>query len=326
MRVRTTGICVSGPDDRRRGQATCAHKALPLVLLGCAMFGTGAAAQTDEAPSTDPYRFFTRFDPNSSARKSNPEPGGYVRVADSVVSGFGIWMRNFPMRSPDEPLIDYSGSFLAAPNVIGGALDLSTPAPAQNARGVLYRLMVEYSRVDERELDVIFPGIGEDSVSLYRFLTGKYSTSHGGRELYWRAGEETEISDQSLFRFSLFAMSVTSYHSLIRDCREVTEGEALPGDVFIQSDSSSRPEAHLSIVLDIAVRDTSQPTNLALRDGSAPERLFLFANSLTPATNFHIIRPIKAGKGNWFYPAELQGKLKGMGPGRFFRLPYEFLW
>ncbi len=302
---------------------------LVLLLIVLAMWNTLGSvvfAQLDD-PNESPYeyRYFILYDPNSSALKSNPEPTGYLRPADSAVSGFGVWLRHFPMRAPQEPLITYAGSFLAAPNVIGGALDLTTPAPSQGARGVLYRLMIEYARHQEREMETYFPGIADDSALFYRYVTGTYSTNADRSELFWREGDPRAIDDEMIMRYTLFSSSVTSYNSLIRDCSEVAEKDVLPGDVFIQADSAFRPDAHLAIVLDVAIRDTSQTTKLAGLDGTTPKKLYLFANSLTPATNFHIIRPIKPGKTNWFYPGEIQKKHIAYGPGKYYRMPYPFL-
>lgn len=299
---------------------------LVLALAFWNTLGSPVFAQRDD-PSDSPYeyRYFILYDPNSSALKSNPEPAGYLRPADSSVSGFGNWLRYFPMRSSQEPLITYAGSFLAASNVIGGALDLTTPAPSQGARGVLYRLMVEYVRHQEREMETYFPGIGNDSSLFYKYVTGTYSTNADRTKLFWREGDPKAIDDDMIMRYTLFSSSVTSFNSLMRDCSEVAEEDVLPGDVFIQADSAFRPDAHMAIVLDVARRDTAQTTKLTGLDGTTPKILYLFANSLTPATNFHIILPIKPGKGNWFYPGELLKKHKLYGPGKYYRIPYPFL-
>lgn len=305
------------------------RRQLPLLLFALVMWnslGSVIFAQLDD-PNESPYeyRYFILYDPNSSALKSNPEPAGFVRPADSAVIGFGVWLRYFPMRSPEEPLINYTGSFIAAPNVIGGALDLSTPAPSQGARGVLYRLMIEYARHKESEMDVYFPGIADDTLLFYKYVTGTFSTNADRTKLFWREGDPRAIDDDMIMRYTLFSSSVTSYKSLMRDCSEVAEEDVMPGDVFIQADSAFRPDAHLIIVLDVVSRDTSQTTKLAGLDGITPTKLYLFANSLTPATNFHIIKPIKPGKGNWFYPGELQKKYKAYGPGKYYRISYPFL-
>lgn len=283
-------------------------------------------SQLDD-PDSSPYeyRYFILYDPNSSALKSNPEPAGYLRPADSVINGFGVWLRHFPMRSPEEPLTTYIGGFIAAPSVIGGALDLTSPSPSQGARGVLYRLMIEYARHNEREMDVFFPGIADDTSSFYKYVTGTYKTNADRSKLFWREGDPRAIDDDMITRFTLFSASVTSYRSLIRDCSEISEEDVMPGDVFIQADSAFRPDAHLAVVLDVALRDTSQTTTLAGLDRITPNKLFLFANSLTPGTNFHIIKPIKPGKLNWFYPGELQKKHKAYGPGKYYRIQYAFI-
>lgn len=292
-----------------------------------------AAEQSDsvasiisESEDIDPYRLLILYDPNSSLQKSAPVPVGYQRILAESVSGFGVWMRNFPLRSKNEPLTRYDGSFLAAPNVIAGVLDLPTNSPAQDARGCLYSFMMEYSRHVELELELNFRGLENDTASFYRYLTGSYSTNAARTRLFWQEGDEKPLDETMRTRFTGFARSVTSYNSLIRDCQEIPESEVMPGDIFVQVDPKDRLNSHLIIILDVAVRDSSQASLISVfGGGKTAERLFLLGNSLTPGTNFHVIRPPKAGKGKWFVAGEIQDKMRAYPDGSFYRLPYEFL-
>ncbi len=278
----------------------------------------------------DPYEVYPRYDPTSSVRKSNPAPDGYSSVSADSVSGFGLWLRNYPMRSSKEPLTTNFGTFIADATVIGGVLDVPTTSPGGNARGILFPLMHEYAKVTQREMELIYQGMGVDSVSLLRYMTGKYSTNSNRTKYFWKEGEEKTLDEDLLKRFTEFIRTITSYQSLIRDCKEIAESDVLPGDLFVQADTVRRKDQHLSVVLDVATLNPNadqSKIHSALKDRNRIpyQRIFLFANSLTPASSFHIIKPLKPGKGNWMAPGELEKKLKHMGPGKFYRLTYPFL-
>ncbi len=289
-----------------------------------------ASENTDIQQIEDPYGVYPRYDPSSSVRKSNPAPEGYSSVLADSVSGFGIWLRNYPMRGAKEPLTTNFGTFLADATVIGGVLDVPTTSPGGNARGILYPLMHEYAKVTHREMELNYQGMGLDSVSLFQYMTGNYSTNSNRTKYFWKEGEEKTLDEDLMKRFTEFLRTITSYKSLIRDCQEIEESEVLPGDLFIQADTTSREDQHLAVVLDVATLSANSEHSAVppiLRDkNKVPyERIFLFGNSLTPATSFHIIKPIRPGKGNWIVPGELAKKLKHMGPGKFYRLTYSFL-
>jgi len=291
-----------------------------------------AAVESVQSKSAikNPYSVYPRFDPNSSVRKRNPAPNGYLRISADSVRGFGNWLRDYPMRSDAEPLTTYTGAFLADPASIGGVLDMPITSPGFDARGLLYPLMHEYAQVTGREMELKYRGLADDSISLLHYLTGTYKTNYSRTKYMWTEGTPKALDEAQMKRFTEFARSVTSYRSLIRDSREIAEEDLLPGDLFIQTDSTPRPDAHLSIAIDVATlapdADVSKiARNLKDKDGKPYKRIFLFANGLTPASAFHIIRPIKPGKGNWIVPGELEDKLKHVGPGRFYRLQYQFL-
>ncbi len=291
---------------------------------------TRAASPTGLNNDFDPYGVFPRYDSNSSVRKRNATPKGYRRISSDSVSGFGLWLRDYPMRSESEPLTTYNGTFIGDATVIGGVLDVPTTSPGYGSRGILYPLMHEFARVMGREMELNYRGLVDDSVSLYRYMTGKYSTNLNRTKYFWKETEEKPLDADLLQRYSEFVRTVTSYKSLIRDCQEISEADVLPGDIFIQTDSTPRPNAHLSIALDVATWDpkvAKSSVNPTLKDknGFPYRRIVLFGNGLTPASSFHIIKPIKPGKGNWMVPGELEDKLKHVGPGRFYRIPYQFL-
>ncbi|HSG99395.1 MAG TPA: hypothetical protein VLB27_05060, partial [candidate division Zixibacteria bacterium] len=117
----------------------------------------------------------------------------------------------------------------------------------------------------------------------------------------------------------------TTFESLIRDCQQVSEDEVMPGDVYITLDTAAVDAGHLALVLDVAERLPDAAESVPGLDRQPAPRLFLFSNSLTPATNYHIVKPIKPNKGNWFVPGEMDMKLAGYPDGAYYRLPYAYL-
>ncbi len=288
------------------------------------------AVVVDQFEGVDLYGSYSRYDPHSSIEKRNAAPKGYLQIPNDSLRGFGRWLRGYPMRSESEPLTTYGGNFLAEPTVVGGIIDLPVVSPGTGSREVLYSFMHEYAIVMQREMELNYRGLADDSVSMYLYATGSYSTNFNRTKYYWKETEEKALDANLLNRYTEFVRSVSSYKSLIRDCQEISIADVLPGDLFIQYDFAPRPKGHLSIVLDVAVLDPE--ANIAeigasLKDSSGDpyQRVFLFGNGLTPASSFHIIKPVKPGKGNWIVPGELASKLKHIGPGKFYRIPYQYL-
>ncbi len=324
-------FCIAAVSPARSADLGDSTKTIDSISAAViAPIGLSAHSPNSADTAIDPYRFWDRYDPNSSVEKSNPTPVGYERISRSQLNGFARWLSRLPLRAPQEPLLRFEGDFLLTPDRIGGVIDINVNSPAEDARGILYRLMMEFTRHTERELEMQFATKSLDTAKSANWFTGTYKTNADRSKLIFTPGSDVPLDEIELLKFTYFAISVTNYKSLIRDCREIPEDSVLPGDIFVQYDSTvEKPFGHVSICLDVALQ-SSAPSEKSAADGStdwraSSPRLYLYGNCLTPATNFHIVRPLEYLKGSWFSPGELAGKLAGIGPGRYFRLPYKFL-
>lgn len=272
------------------------------------------------------YSKIDLYEPNSALILRTPAPAGYTRIPDSALSSFGLWFRYFPMRPASEPLTTPAGQFVATQAMISGVLDAPIVSQRSTSRGVLYFLLGLYAHHTENELEYLVRTTGTDTLMMSRFLTGVYSLNSNKTKLIWKEGRQRSLDLSTVSRYTELAINITNFRTLIRDCREVSPAEVRPGDLYIALDTTSRvDDGHLAVVLDIAEPDQDAKPVLNNIDGTPAERLFLFGNSLTPATSFHVIRPLKSGKGAWFTGGEIAEKLQGFPAGRFFRLPYRFL-
>lgn len=278
------------------------------------------------AETRELYAHIDLYEPNSALILRTKTPKDYTRLADSMNTKFGLWFRYFPMRSKTEPLTTPHGQFVATQDVTGGILDAPIVSHGSTSRGVLYFLIGMYSIHTENEMNFPIRSRGEDTLNMLKFLTGTYSLNSNKTKLIWKEGPEKSLDGTSVGKYTEFARNITNFRTLIRDCEEVDVADVLPGDLYIAVDTLGKvDEGHLAFVLDVALADDSENPALKNPDGTAANKVFLMGNSLTPATSFHVIRPITAGKGAWFTPGEIPKKLKGFPPGRFFRLPYQFL-
>ena len=270
------------------------------------------------------YRFWELYDPRSSVELRHPSPAGYTRIQRDSLTGFGRWVSTLPMRPASEPLLTAAGNFLAVPSAIGGNIDLDVASPRQDARGVLYRLILDYLWHMEREHEFVIATHGNDTLRAMDWFTGSFKTNHNRSKLTFTPGEQRGTTPEEIGKLWEFAASVTNYKGLMRDCDSISEDTVMPGDLFIQYDTGVTPPiGHVVIILDVATLDISPakekpPTTPA-------RRIFLAANSWTPATSFHILKPLRGGDDYWFRPVELAHKLAAGGLGGFYRLPYNWL-
>lgn len=275
-------------------------------------------AQTDSLENrVDPYRFLDSFDPSTSIQTRFPAPKGYHRIDRKSLTGFGRWLTRLPMLPPGETVANPFNQFVLLSIFVGGVVDVPLISNSYDARGILNRLGHDYARHMERELEIYHPGRGDDSIVFERWITGKYRTNANYTKLIWDEGEQRAIDGGEMTRFTDFSNLVTSYATLLKECEEITESAAMPGDIFVQIDSSSKaPHHHVVIVIDVVEGDSASVD---------PDRLILFGNGLTPAASFHILKPIKQTYRNWFAEGKLEEKLVKGGKGKFYRLNLPYL-
>lgn len=191
-----------------------------------------------------------------------PAPAGYSRIAYPSDS-FMAWLKNLPLKK-DNRVISHNGAEVRGRSYnIFAVIDMPLlfKADLEQCADFCMRFWAEYHAAAK---------------SLDRLYLFDYS---GGKRYY--GAENTSFVD---FLRNSFAYS--NSFSLLKGCVLVADGEARPGDMFVQNETGG--VGHVSMIVDAC-------------ENAAGDTLYLVGFSYMPAQEFHLEKaPDRYGKAGWF--------------------------
>ncbi len=222
--------------------------------------------------------------PDTIAERFQPPPG-YERTRE-VPGSFGDWLRHLPLKAEGEPVRYYNGRIKANANIYSAVVDIDTGAEdLQQCADAVIRLRAEYLWSRSAYDAIHFNFTSGDPASYLRWRRG-YRPRVNGNRVRWvsLAGW-----DDSYATFRRYLDSVFMYAGSWSLSRELLPKRDLAdlniGDVFIKGGFPG----HAAIVVDTAI------------DPATGEKMFLLAQSYTPAQDIQILQnPAAPDHGSWY--------------------------
>ncbi|MET0404667.1 MAG: DUF4846 domain-containing protein [Cystobacter sp.] len=211
-----------------------------------------------------------------------PPPRGYARVALEEGS-FGAWLRDLPLRPVGAAVRDYQGRRILA--ATDGAL--AAVAELDVGRGDLQQCADSLIRLHAEWLW----SRGETQRIAYRFTSGhlaswpRYAEGErarvSGSKVTWAKDGAVDGSRASFRKYLDMVFTYAGTLSLASGAKRPAREDVRPGDFFVLGGSPG----HTVMVLDVARDD-------------AGRRVALLGQGFTPAQDFHVLSPGRAGP--WF--------------------------
>jgi Domain of unknown function (4846) len=205
---------------------------------------------------------FPLFAQESSIASRIPAPDGYVRKSFPKGS-FSSWVQSLSLKNTNQILF-YDGTALRNEhfNIFAVVnMPMLFRSDLEQCADYCMRFWAEY----HKSMNTL------DKLYLFDY--------NGNRKMFSSSGK-------SYNAFLKWSFSYANSHSLQKGCAEVREGDAVPGDMFVQNDNGG--VGHASMIVDMA-------------ESPEGKKLYLIGFSFMPAQEFHIEKAMdKYGTGGWF--------------------------
>jgi hypothetical protein len=168
------------------------------------------------------------------------------------------------------------------------------------------QMVLEYQRA-RGKLDYFPVILGKDTLSIDKWLNGKYSTDARGNLIYSK-GDRREPSGNEYTRFLEFVMTKNDISTLLDNLTAVSPRDLLPGDVYVQRGDGADSIGHAAMIFDVAESKNKKG-----------DLMLLVGWGGNPAHSYYLARPRLVEKRDWFTIDELKKTLAGYGDGAFYR-------
>lgn len=270
-----------------------ARIALSLALGG--VLGLLALAAPGRPAGTPGYVYpwLQAYDPAQSIESRVPVPEGFERL--TVSSGcFGDWLRHLPLKPGRPDVFLYTGQRKPDQSSHFAVLDIDTGTQGlQECADAVIRLRAEYFYSLDRYEDIHFQFTSGDNVDFQRWVDGNRPSYTGGA-VTWKKSDPSDWSYPSFRKYLDAIFRYAGSISLDRELVTVRDpGGMKIGDVFIKAGSPG----HAMLVVDVAC------------DSKTGRKVFLLAQSFTPAQDIHIVKNPEDAKLSPWYPADFGSSL-----------------
>jgi hypothetical protein len=165
-------------------------------------------------------------------------PEGFHVPDSSEMSGFSLWVQNFPIWHQWKAVGQWDGGKAFEFNQVSRVVHLPWTGSSFTDRAIPVRILGEYLRYTHHQFDMtIIPPAGK-SLSYRDWLSGKPAyNSH--MELFLKPGDKRDSSDAEYYQYLTFVMSGITYHSLPENCDPISADEIMPGDLYLAYDTTA---------------------------------------------------------------------------------------
>lgn len=200
-------------------------------------------------------------------------PDGYKLYKDKDDRSYANWMSHFPLWHSYKDLQNWKQKKIKKYDEITNGVHLPWYGPSYRDIGIPIRLMMEYKRLRNQDIDWNIIPVKGDTLTYEKWLNHKASRDYTGAVIL-KPSESRDSSYGEFIRFINFAMDNSSYQSLPKNCVKISEPTDLkPGDMFIASDSTGK-QGLCYVILNVANKKN--------------EVRFIAATGCAEACDFHI--------------------------------------
>jgi hypothetical protein len=215
-------------------------------------------------------------------------PKGFERVTVEKES-FGEWLRFLPTKTKNSPVYYHNGSLKPQQNLHEAILDIDIgKADLQQCADATMRLRGEYLYSIKQFNKIHFNFTNGDLANYEKWKSG-YAIRIANNKLQWYASSKANGTYTSFKKYMkwifMYAGTASLDKELARktDLRNITAGDLLIKGGF---------PGHAVIVLDVCVNPTTK------------EKLFMVAQSYTPAQSIHVLKNFNQPKFGVWYSVE----------------------
>lgn len=220
------------------------------------------------------YNWCNEYHKNNSLANAVESPEGFRRISLPEDS-FENWLRHLPVKEGETTVYLYNKKPKPNQKAHFAIIDIDVGnRDLQQCADIIIRLISEYLFYKERFSDIAFNFTSGDRAEYSRWTKG-YRPVVSGNNVRWErsAGEDNSYKNLKSYLDIVFIYAGT--YSLQKELNKVDNMEDMKiGDIFIQGGFPG----HAVIVLDMAEN---------IKTG---EKIFLIAQSYTPAQDFHILK------------------------------------
>ncbi len=232
-------------------------------------------------------------------------PEGFHLPDSSQLSGFAVWVQNFPIWHQWKSVGQWDGGKAFNYDEVSRVVHLPWTGPTFTDRAIPIRILGEYLRYVHREFDLsIFPPAGEE-LSYSGWLSGK-PAYNSRMELFIKPGERRDSSDAEYYQYLTFVMAGTTYKSLARNCDPIEAADIMPGDLYLAYDTTA-DSGQVYVVMHVVKNDLG-------------DQRFIVATGCRSACDFYIPKVNPDRNDPWVTVGDIASLNTGRQVAGFFRL------
>jgi Domain of unknown function (4846) len=248
---------------------------------------------TCEQHSTSKNISFSKQTVVDSIIRNIQPPAGYHRKTQAPGS-FGEWLGNLRLKK-DRTVYLFNGSRKANQDVQFAVIDISVGnKDLQQCADAVMRLRAEYFFSKGMDDSICFHDGNSTAISFSKWLKGERWKAKGDRLISYRISGSTTDRKKEFPNYLELVFSYCGTYSLSKELRQVDRLDKIkPGDVFIKGGFPG----HAMIVVDVA-------------ENIRGEKVFMLAQSYTPAQDIHIVKNPASSFDTPWYPLSGQTEIE----------------
>jgi hypothetical protein len=231
------------------------------------------------------YVWLDNYDSLNAIYSRIPVPAEYRRV-EAEEGSFQNWLRHLPLKDGNPPVYLYDSRKKSNQLANFAVIDIDVgKKDLQQCADAVIRLRAEYLYSTGEFDSIAFNFTSGDGYRYVDWLDG-LTPVVDAENVRWKEGPKRENSRSNFRKYLEIVFTYAGSYSLSRELVNVENiNDIRIGDVFIEGGFPG----HAVIVVDMA------------REPETQDRVFLLAQSFTPAQDMHIIRnPVKWSLSPWF--------------------------
>lgn len=277
--------------------------ALLVMCFWCGSAAAGPQAEGEISYYAEHYPYISFRGKVYTAETEFTFPEGYSRVDSALLTPYQYWVSYLPLWHHARPAARIKGIKYDIDEI-----SRSVHFPWRTSRFFDYtipvQLLIEYALASNSLHDFEWWPKAGDTITWDRFLANQ-AVTYRGVELQFRPSERRDSTPEEIDAFVDLCARWTTYQVLANNCVPAPEGDPLPGDLFIATDSTGRKGVVYVIV-----------TALRNDDG---DMLYTVATGCSDKCDFHIPLFNDTRTNPWISRATIEKLADGWPTAGFYR-------
>lgn len=222
-------------------------------------------------------------------------PEGFKRISfDGEKDSFAEFLRNYPLKEWNSPVLLYNGKEKANQNAHIGVFELPIEKEdLQQCADSVMRMYAEYFWATEQFDRIMFHLSDGFELSYSKWREG-YRVGFENDKPYWYKKTGYDDSYETFVKYMRIVFAYAGTASMeVLETGEIRMDQLKPGDVFIKGGSPG----HVVMVVDVC-------------ENAEGKKAFLLAQGYMPAQEFHLLKNPLHRENPWYYEDEISYPLR----------------